>query len=77
MYQGGRSVPQSDVEAGAWYRKAAEHGEAYGQNNLGLMYQSGRGVPKDLVQAMEWFKKAADQGHEGAKKALAEMRRSP
>jgi len=77
MYQGGRSVPQSDVEAVAWYRKAAEHGEAYGQNNLGLMYQSGRGVPKDLVQAMEWFKKAADQGHEGAKKALAEMRRSP
>jgi len=77
MYQNGRSVPQSDIEAVAWYRRAAEHGEAYGQNNLGLMYQAGRGVPKDLVQAMEWFKKAADQGHEGAKKALAEMRRSP
>jgi TPR repeat protein len=77
FYQNGRGVPQSDVEAAAWYRKSAEHGEAYGQNNLGLMYQAGRGIPKDLVLAVEWFKKAADQGHEGARKALANLRGTP
>ena len=37
-----------------WFRKAAEQGDAAGQNWLGLMYQEGRGVPQNYVYAHMW-----------------------
>ncbi|MFK8284951.1 hypothetical protein ACI75W_09130, partial [Capnocytophaga canis] len=39
MYYYGDGVPQDYYEAVKWYRKAAEQGNASGQNNLGLMYE--------------------------------------
>ena len=37
MYGDGRGVAQDDAQAVAWYRKAAEQGDAAAQNNLGWM----------------------------------------
>ena len=56
-------VPQSDVEAARWYRKAADQGGAGAQHNLGLMFAQGRGVAQSHVEAARWYRKAADQGH--------------
>ena len=44
-YTVGESLPQNDVEAVKWYRKAAGGGYPAAQNDLGWMYQNGRGVP--------------------------------
>ena len=43
-------------------RKAAEQGDAWAQNNLGLAYNTGRGVAKDQVESVKWWRKAAEQG---------------
>ena len=53
----------------AWYRKAAEQGDAGGQYSLGLMYFDGHGVPQDFAQAHMWFNLAAAQGDAEAAKS--------
>jgi|GEM_PF-1229637 len=58
---GSDGVPQDDAEAVVWYRKAADHGLAKAQKNLGDMYFFGRGVDKDYQKALDWYTKAADQ----------------
>ena len=67
-YDRGEGVPQDDAEAVAWYRLAAEQGDAGAQFNLGWMYASGRGVPQDDVTAHMWLNVAAATGHEQARK---------
>ena len=62
MYANGLGVAKDEAEAVKWYRKAAEQGNAYGQNNLGKMYANGLGVAKDEAEAVKWFRKAAEQG---------------
>ena len=47
-----------------WFRKAAEHGNILGQNNLGQMYLNGRGVKQNDAQAAHWYRKAVEQGSE-------------
>ena len=49
MYDQGVGVPQDAAEAVAWYRRAAEQGDARAQYNLGGMYRKGRGVPQDAA----------------------------
>ena len=73
MYDYGRGVPQDDVEAAKWYRKAAEQGNDLAQNSLGGMYYFGKGVPQDYVEAAKWLQKADDQGHAFAQKKLVVM----
>src|SRR5215469_2294766 len=63
LQQQQQGLPQSDTEAVAWFRKAAEQGNALGQNNLGLMYMERRGVPQNDTEAVAWFRKAAEQGN--------------
>ena len=71
MYQHGRGVPQDDVEAVKWYRKAAEGGNlAKAQDNLGWMYQHGRGVPQSDAKAVKWYRKAAEGGYSAAQDNL-------
>jgi len=41
----------------------AEQGNAYAQDNLGVMYEYGQGVPQDYAEAVKWFRKAAEQGY--------------
>jgi len=64
-------VPKDSAEAVKWYRKAAEHGNAVAQSNLGLMYANGIGVIKNPAQAHAWFNVAGSNGNEDAKKNLA------
>ena len=75
MYDNGRGVPEDDVEAAAWYRKAAEQGYAAAQFNLGLSYINGRGVPQDDVEAYKWFNLATTYADaKGQRERFAEAR---
>ena len=56
------SIPEDDIQAAYWWRKAAEQGFAEAQFNLGNRYAKGEGVPEDDVQAAYWWRKAAEQG---------------
>ena len=66
IYVGGLGVPQDDVEAAAWFRKAADQGVAAAQSRLGSFYYLGKGVPQDYVEAAKWYRFAADQGNADA-----------
>jgi predicted aspartyl protease len=70
MYYQGYGVAQDYAQAVAWYRKAADKGDAVAQNNLGLMYSSGQGVLQDNVRAYMWFSLAAS-GSDGATRQKA------
>ena len=40
------------AEAAHWFHKAAYHGLATAQVNLGIMFETGSGVPKDATRAV-------------------------
>lgn len=73
MHQNGWGVPQNHNEAVKWYRKAADQGNAEGQNCLGIMYQHGRGVPRDHFEAVKLYRMAVAQGLEQAKQRLKDL----
>ena len=52
---------------------AAELGNAWAQNNLGVMYQNGEGVPQDDAEAVRWYRLAAEQGDADAQNNLGVM----
>ncbi len=62
----GEGVPKDLSKAAELYQKAADRGNAKGQDALGWLYENGEGVPKDLEKAKELYQKAADQGLEQA-----------
>jgi len=62
LYRYGRGVPQNDVEAAQWFRRAAGSGFARAQVNLGAMYAAGQGFARDDAEAAKWFRLAAEQG---------------
>ena len=70
MYEEGRGVAQSDVEATKWYRRAARRGNARAQHSLGWMYRNGRGVPQNDAEAVKWHRWAAEQGYVPAQYSL-------
>ena len=49
-------------QAAADELEAAQHGQALGQFNMGVLHLFGQGVPQDAQKAVEWFGKAAAQG---------------
>lgn len=51
------------LQAGVLFRKAADHGLAEAQCELGVGYDIGHTVPRDDSMAASWLRKAADQGH--------------
>ncbi len=57
----------------AWYRRAAEQGDARAQYNLGVMYAEGLGVPQDAAAAVAWYRRAAEQGDATAQNNLGAM----
>ena len=75
MYTEGKGgIPQNDVLAMEWCRKAAEQGHAEAQFLLGSMYKLGRGgLSQNDVLAMVWTRKAADQGQSHAQLVLGCM----
>ncbi len=70
-YERGDGVPQDNVEAVKWYRKAAERGRPDAQRNLGYLYiWGGKGVPANAVEGERWSRKAAEQGDKWAQQQL-------
>jgi TPR repeat protein len=65
-------VPRNVHEGAAWYRAAAEKGDAIARYNLGVVYEHGMGVAADRAEALRWYRAAADAG---AGKAEAALRR--
>ena len=61
-----------DEEAVAYYRKAADQGNADGQFGLGTMLSTGEGVKKDPAEARRWISLAAEQGHKQAINVIAQ-----
>ncbi len=61
------------TESAKWNKKAAEHGDRYGQKRTGLHYQKELGVDKDFRKAAYWHKLAATQGDHYSKFNLALM----
>ena len=55
MYQTGRGVPQSYVDAVYWYQRAAEQGDGRAQYLLGLLYDKGQGVKQNYIEAHKWL----------------------
>ena len=57
-------LPEDNLQAIKWFRKAAEQGHASGQFSLGFMlYHYHEGIQTDYSEAAKWFQKAAEQGH--------------
>nr|QQZ49993.1 sel1 repeat family protein [Phenylobacterium glaciei] len=69
LYDNGQGAPQDHAAAAAWYRKAADQGDAEAQTNLGIAYATGQGVAQDYVLARMWLNLAAAQGDTSAGKA--------
>jgi len=72
-YYSGIGVVKDLYKAFEWKHKAAQHGDAMSQSELGSYYESGfqeMGVEKDVSQAIAWYKKAAAQGNQYAKERL-------
>ncbi|WP_042147052.1 tetratricopeptide repeat protein [Paucisalibacillus sp. EB02] len=57
-------------EAISWYKMAADHGDSYGEFNLGHCYENGIGTPINLKKAKTWYQKAALKGDKQAKERL-------
>ena len=54
-----QGVTKNYSEAVRWYRKAAYHGNADAQYDLGIRYANGISVPMDYVEAYALFNLAA------------------
>ena len=54
---------EEDLEAAEWYRKAAEQGNAAGEDGLGQMYAKGEGVKQDFEMARMYFLRAAEKNY--------------
>lgn len=68
----GRGCPVDYTQALYWYHKAADAGNMYAPNSIGLCYQKGTGVPKSDELAASWFEKACQKGNPEGAYRLAE-----
>jgi TPR repeat protein len=73
LFHLGMGVPQDDVEALDWYRRAADLGQADAMNNIGTLYLTGHGTQQDYAEAMKWYQRAADAGSLLAMDNIAEL----
>jgi TPR repeat protein len=71
LYDQGKGVPQDDVQAAFWLRKAADQRDSWAETQLGKLYSEGSGVPKDEKLAIQWWRKADAQGDTDATRLLA------
>ena len=63
MYEKGRGVSQSFIEAKKWYDKAATAKVKGAEHHIGFLYETGgTGLPQDYNAAMKQYKIAAERG---------------
>lgn len=63
MYEEGKGTDPDKKAAYAWYRKAAERGNAVAALKVAQMSERGEGVDVDVATAVEWYRLAAEEGH--------------
>ncbi|KAJ1906642.1 hypothetical protein LPJ81_001241 [Coemansia sp. IMI 209127] len=69
-------LPQNDVEAYLWARRAADRGLAKAEYAVGYYYECGIGVTQpDVKEAQKWYAKAAQQQNRRALSRLKELRK--
>lgn len=73
LYNQGRYVPKSNVEAIKWYMMAADQGNIEAQFRVGYIYYLSVGIKSDKIKAIEWFEKAYKNGHGKAAFYMASM----
>ncbi|MDR2354473.1 MAG: hypothetical protein LBF22_15210 [Deltaproteobacteria bacterium] len=61
------------MAAGTWVQKAADLGNVYAINFLGLMFANGIGFPVNYAIAADHFREAAEKGHADAQFNLSVM----
>jgi TPR repeat protein len=67
-YYNGEGVAEDRIEAGNWWKKAADQGNADAQYGLGCLYDQ---ILGGRPQAFQWFVKAAQQGQPNAQYSVA------
>jgi hypothetical protein len=73
-YESGAGVDKDPVQALAWYRRAADAGDAWGQYHVGAYHERGwGGLTADITEARRWYELAAAHEHEGARVSLAQL----
>ncbi|KAG9303662.1 hypothetical protein G9A89_018559 [Geosiphon pyriformis] len=63
-------LPQSDVEAYLWAKRAAEQGLAKAEYAVGYFTEVGIGTKKDQLDANVWYRRAAEHGDKRAQQRL-------
>jgi conflict system STAND superfamily ATPase/TIR domain-containing protein len=68
MHNLGRSLDKAGrfEEANSWYGKAADHGWAWSENNLGVNYIYGRGTPVNFAKGVALIRAAAEKNNDQA-----------
>lgn len=70
-YANGYGVEQDDARAVAYWREAAQRGDALGAERLAAAYRDGRGgLRQDHSEALRWNRRAAELGSETAAREL-------
>jgi len=69
-YLSGQGANKDEKLAAYWFRKAAEAGDPWAEQQLGFFYQAGIGVPIDPARAAHWYQLAAAGGLVSAKTNL-------
>jgi TPR repeat protein len=73
LYGLGRGVPQDALESAAWFRQAANAGDAFGQTAFGVCLATGFGVVRDDSEAVYWLYRAARAGHRDGTEILRDL----
>lgn len=73
MHWRGEGLPQSDVNAISWFKRAAQQGDPIAQAYLGFCSQIGRGVHQNFSDAIAWYSLAVKQGNSMAQYNLGLM----
>jgi len=63
-YAGRRNL----ILAAQWYRRAAEGGYSFAQEELWLCYEEAKGVTQDKTEALKWFILSARNGSQSAQR---------
>jgi TPR repeat protein len=64
--EGGGFLTRNPALALAWFRNAADQGDADAQYHVGLLLTDGELIDHDPAAAADWHRKAAEQGHAAA-----------
>jgi len=70
---GSTENPKNKTKAVYWLQKAADQGDVFALNTLGVMYAKGDGVPQSYTKAAQLFKKGVEQGDASAQSNLGRM----